>query len=230
MNPDDKVSITHEVPRHLVPAFSDTAREFFVISHGGNTSAQRVAEVRARDNDAGLDSLVHLVNVTEGDSGQCGIIARFLAGLYNGTEFPFDLTELRGLDLDLFEHCLAVLRLDNVPAVEIHKYFPDGDARWKRMIKDWNLDKPPPEEPEPTRGERYAVSYVSHGNAPGYRDITLHVAFDKDLVRQRPIDLKFSADDSARIARDILEIHRFTWGRERGPLDVKPGEKRPTWL
>src|SRR5207249_151353 len=121
----------------------------------GNTSAQRAAEVRARDRDAGLDSLTHLARIAEGDTGQCGIIARFLAGLYNGTAFPFDLTELRGLDDDLFEHCLSVLRLDNIPATEIHKYFPDGEVRWQRMIKDWGLDKQAPTEPEPERGQWY---------------------------------------------------------------------------
>lgn len=230
MEPDDKIDITLEVPRHLVAAFNETVREFFVKSHAGTTAAQRAAEVRARDKDAGLDSLVHLVNFADGNTGQCEIIARFLAGLYNGTAFPFDLTELRGLDPDLFEHCMSVLRLDNTPTVEIHKYFPDGKVRWTRMIKEWNLEKLPPAEPEPARGEWYNVRYVTHGNAPGYRDITLHVAFDKDPARLRPIELNFSADDSARIAKDILEIHRFTWLRERGPLDVKPGETRPAWI
>lgn len=224
----DTVEITNQVPKHLVAAFTQMAREFFAQSHGGNTSAQRAAEIRARDRDSGLDSLVHLVRIAEGDTGQCGIIARFLAGLYNGTAFPFDLTELRGLDEDLFEHCLAVLRLDNTPAVEIQDYFPDGEARWQRMLKDWNLDKRPAPEPEPVRGQRYNARYVTHGMAPGYRDITLHVTLDDDPARELPIELNFNAEDSARIVQDILHIHRFAW--KRGPIDIKDGEQSPSWL
>jgi hypothetical protein len=228
MDREATVEITSIVPKHLVEAFMRTTQEFFAQSRRGNTSAQRAAEVRAQDRDAGLDSLVHLVRMTEGDTGQCGIIARFLAGLYNSTDFPFKLTELRGLDEDLFEHCLAVLRLDNTPTVEIQKYLPAGDARLQRMIKDWNLDKRPVPDPEPERGTRYNACYITHGTAPGYRDITLCVKFDGDPVRQLPVDLHFNAEDSARIAQDILDVHKFAW--KRGPIDAYDGEKRPSWL
>ena len=34
-------------------------------------------------------------------SGQAGRLIRFIAGLYNGYDYPFDLTELRGLDTRL---------------------------------------------------------------------------------------------------------------------------------
>lgn len=222
--------IIHHVPEHLVDAFLQATDEFFAAARGGQTSGQRAAEVRAQDRDKGLDSLVYLVELTERDTRQAGIVARFLAGLYNGQAYPFDLTELRALDADLFEHCLAVLRLDNQPTVEIHKYLPDGDVRWQRMIADWNLDKRPPAEPEPVRGERYHVRYTTHGNAPGYRDITLHVAFEGDPHRQRPVELQFSAKDSAAIAQDILDIHRRAWRDGRGPIDKEEGETRPAWL
>jgi hypothetical protein len=92
MNQEDVVEVTSRVPRRLFTAFTQMVSEFFAQSHGGETSGQRAEEVRARDRDTGLDSLVHLARLAEGDTGQCGIIARFLAGLYNGTAFPFDLT------------------------------------------------------------------------------------------------------------------------------------------
>jgi hypothetical protein len=34
-------------------------------------------------------------------SGQAGRLIRFIAGLYNGTDYPFDLTDLRALDTRL---------------------------------------------------------------------------------------------------------------------------------
>ncbi|WP_457912047.1 DUF7673 family protein, partial [Caballeronia cordobensis] len=36
----------------------------------------------------------HLLDVAEGSSGQARVAAQFLAGLYNGDDFPFSLTEL----------------------------------------------------------------------------------------------------------------------------------------
>lgn len=229
MNPQEFVEVKMQVPKHLVGAFNQAVREFFVQARGGKTTGQLAEEVRASDRDAGLDSLVHLLQIAEHDSGQSRTVACFLAGLYNGTDFPFDLTELRGLDADLYEHCLAVLRLDSSPSVEIHQYLPDGTERFRSMIRAWNLDNRPDAEPVPVEGERYNVRYITYSNAPGYRAITLSVGFEDDLSRERPVKLNFTAEDSARISRDILDIHRSCW-RDSEPIDKKPGENRPTWL
>lgn len=221
-------AITTEVPEHLVDAFIDTMDAFLAEAHNGTTSAQRAAEVRAQDKDAGLDSLVHLLAFTESDVGQAAVIARFLAGLYNGTDFPFDMTDLRGLDGDLFEHCLAVLRLDNRPTTEVHGYIPNGEARWEKMIAQWGLDDRPAPEPRPVEGEHYQCRYVTCGEAPGYRDVTLIVSIADDPTRRVPIEMRFSAADSVQIAEDLVGIHRRA--RNRGtPIDAKEGEKRPTW-
>ena len=169
--------------------------------------------------------------MAEGDTEQAETVAEFLAGLYNGTDYRFDLTALRALDDDLFEHCLAVLRLDHRPTVEVHGYFPGGQQRWQQIITRWNLDKRP--APAPVHGERYQARYVTHSEAPGYRDITLVVAIDGDPARQLPIELHFSAGDSERIARDLIDLHRGAWRpREwrEGPRDMKEDEQRPQWL
>ncbi|EPJ9701485.1 TPA: DUF7673 family protein [Pseudomonas aeruginosa] len=86
---------------------------------------------------AGIEALQRLVPVAQRDSGQSGVIGRFLLGLYNGQSFPFDLTELRRLDLGLFDDCLAVLRLDNTPEQEVHTYLPNGDAIWSEFRERW---------------------------------------------------------------------------------------------
>ncbi|AXV99238.1 hypothetical protein CJO80_27180 (plasmid) [Ralstonia solanacearum] len=223
--------ITHEVPAHLVAAFLQTVNEFFTQAHGQQTPGQRAAEIRAQDRDAGLDSLAYLLTVAERDSGQSGIVARFLVGLYNGTDYPFNLTELRTLDEDLFEHCLAVLRLDNTPAVEVNEYFPDGQARWRRLIKQWGLDKRPPPEPPVAQGPHCAARYRTYGNAPGYRDVTLILEVADGVARTAPVELQLSAADSAELARNLLDLHRRAWrDAQRGPLDRQAGETRPHWL
>ncbi len=86
---------------------------------------------------AGIEALQRLVPVAQRDSGQSGVIGRFLLGLYNGQSFPFDLTELRRLDLGLFDDCLAVLRLDNTPEQEVHTYLPNGGAIWSEFRERW---------------------------------------------------------------------------------------------
>lgn len=227
-------AITTKVPTHLAEAFLQAVDEFFAQAHEQQTPGQRAAEIREQDRDAGLDSLMALLDVAERDTGQSGVVARFLAGLYNGTDYPFDLTELRRLDADLFEHCLGVLRLDNQPSVEMHSYVPDGEARWRRMIATWGLDKTPPPEPPASSvhaGTRFQATYQSYGNAPGYRDVSLFLKIEDGVTRAAPVELLLSAQDSADLACDLLDIHRFAWGTAgRGPLDRRPGEQRPAWL
>jgi hypothetical protein len=222
------IHVTNDVPAHLFEAFTVHTREFFAKAHSGQTDAQRAAEVRAQDHDAGLDSLVVLFDLARSDTGQAGIVARFLAGLYNGMDFPFDLTELRGLDGDLFEHCLAVLRLDNRPKVEIHRYLPDGEQRMKQLLLDWGLVTRP--APPPAAGEDYNVQYVTHGFAPGYRDVRIHVRFEGEEADAPATTLYLPAEDCARLTEDLLDIHKREWQLGRRPLDTKPDEKRPRWV
>jgi hypothetical protein len=69
----------------------------------------------------GLPALRRLIRVASTDTGQAGRVRRFLIGLYNGSAFPFDLTDLRCLDLGIQEDALAVLAMDiDGPSVEIH--------------------------------------------------------------------------------------------------------------
>jgi hypothetical protein len=226
--------VSFDVPDHLFDAFMETANDFFSQAHEGTTLAQRAAEVRAQDRDAGLDALASLLDVAQGDAGQAGVIARFLAGLYNGQDYPFDLTELRGLDEDLFERCLAVLRLDNRPAVEVHDYFPAGAARWQEMIKCWGIASRPV-----SRGldfaqvsqQTYEADYVGIADAPGYRDVTLFVTVRTECEPAKAIGIHLSTLACGHLTSDLLALHRRAWEGEHGrPIDVLDGEVRPHWV
>ncbi|MFM0671560.1 DUF7673 family protein [Paraburkholderia sediminicola] len=208
--------VTSDVPEHLLVAPQDTITESFANAHGGQTPAQRAAEIRVDDRDRRLDSLLQLVDVAEGDTEQAETVAEFLACLYNGTDYRFDLTALRALDDDIFDQCLAVLRLDHRPTVEVHGYFPGGEQRWQQIITRWNLDKRPAPKPAPVHGERYQARYVTNQEAPGYRDMTLVVAIDGDPARQLPIELDFSAGDSERIAAILSTCIAGRGGRVSG--------------
>ena len=89
----------------------------------------------------GKAALFRLYEIAQGDTGQSRVIARFLVGLYNGSAYPFDLTDLRTIDDKLFEDCMALLRMDARHCVqEVHNYFDDGSRRWENMIRDWKLE------------------------------------------------------------------------------------------
>lgn len=86
---------------------------------------------------AGEQALNRLVSVALRPSGQGRVLGRFLLGLYNGEDFPFDLTDLRCLDLVLFEDCLKVLMLDYSPELEVHERIQNGNAIWQQLMEMW---------------------------------------------------------------------------------------------
>lgn len=116
--------------------------------------AQRLPEIRAD----GVAAAARLLDVAQGDTGQARRIAAFLLGLYNGSRFPFDLTDLRGLDFALHRDCMSVLEMDFTPEVEIHRHFENGGALFERLAVDWGLG---PQEVDLDRRE-------DHGRTPGH--------------------------------------------------------------
>jgi len=86
-----------------------------------------------------LEALKRLWAIANGHSGQCKIVARFLLGLYNGTRFPFDMTDFRCLDAEIFKDCLAVLVMDYQPKAEVHVLLGVRSGVFERLANDWNI-------------------------------------------------------------------------------------------
>lgn len=86
-----------------------------------------------------LEALQRLWVIANGGSGQCRYVARFLLGLYNGTRFPFDLTDFRCLDAAIFTDCLHVLMLDYQPAAEVHVLLGQPSERFEVLAKSWGI-------------------------------------------------------------------------------------------
>jgi len=126
----------HHVPATSVDALTEHLDRFF---SGEPTDAQRAAELRAQDESNALDSLQVLYKIAHGHSGQCRRVAAFLLSLYNGQRFPFDMTDFRAVDAEIFEHMLRVLRMDSRARAEVHTYFPNGGQAFERLANDWRL-------------------------------------------------------------------------------------------
>jgi len=87
----------------------------------------------------GIAALQRLLEVAHRGTGQSCIAARFLLSLYNGERFPFDLTDFRCFDLEIFQDCLMVLIMDNQPKREVHRYFRNGQKIWEQMAVTWSF-------------------------------------------------------------------------------------------
>lgn len=71
-------------------------------------------------------------------TGQVERLVRFLAGLYNGGDFPFDLTDLRALDTKLANACLDYLNYDRLAKREVHRHLEGGERElhaWMRNAR-----------------------------------------------------------------------------------------------
>lgn len=107
-------------------------------------------QARARERDAritelpsirmeGEAALRRLLPIAQRDTGQSSVIARFLLNLYNGNRFPFDMTDLRRLDYEVFDDCMAVLKMDYQPQKEVHLYFKNGGQIWEEIAETWGV-------------------------------------------------------------------------------------------
>lgn len=72
-------------------------------------------------------------------SGQAGRLIRFIAGLYNGYDYPFDLTDLRALDTRMANACLDYLNYDRLGKQEVHRHLTGGEQRLHQWLEDYGI-------------------------------------------------------------------------------------------
>ena len=76
---------------------------------------------------------------THPGTGQARRLVKFLAGIYNGEDYPFDLTELRALDTELANACLDCPNYDRLGKREVHKHLKNGDRDLHRWMERYDL-------------------------------------------------------------------------------------------
>lgn len=128
------IRVRAEIPAFLRSEFEELLSELLAGERPRmDALAQDVAGIERRASGA----LATIVNAIEAHptTGQARRLVRFLAGLYNGPDYPFDLTELRGLDIALANACLDYLNYDRLGITEVHRHLPGGDTQlhgWMR--------------------------------------------------------------------------------------------------
>lgn len=73
-------------------------------------------------------------------TGQAGRLVCFLAAIYNGHDFAFDLTELRALDTRLANACLDYLNYDRLSKREVHRHLSGGDRELHQWIERYGVE------------------------------------------------------------------------------------------
>lgn len=141
-SPPTMLRITVDVPGDKREQFHALWQQILNDEEAPLNQQVRTAQTdRTAMREAGVAALRRLLPVAQRDTGQSRIVARLLAGLYNGRRFPFDLTDLRSLDTALFEDAMTLVRMDaRLTEKEIYCYFENGGRIFEEMIDDWGFE------------------------------------------------------------------------------------------
>lgn len=104
---------------------------------------ERAQAARQANLEQCVESVGVLLNTAREHLGTSGgrVCATVLASLYNGERVKCDLSDLKRLDLALFEHALNTLRACYELSLEPHQFFADGSRLIEELIADWGLEK-----------------------------------------------------------------------------------------
>jgi hypothetical protein len=101
-----------------------------------NEWTRRASEAQA----AAAQAYARLLNLAETrDSGQIRRVAQFIASTYDGATFPFDLFELRTVDVAIADDMLVCLDALRWGKADLFKLVPDGDRRVKAICAAWGI-------------------------------------------------------------------------------------------
>lgn len=98
-------------------------------------------QARARAAQGGAaQALARLLALSETrDTGQARRIAQFLASCYNGQAYPFDVFELRAVDVEISDDMLLCLDALRWAKSDLHTLVPDGERRIRTICEVWGL-------------------------------------------------------------------------------------------
>ena len=66
-------------------------------------------------------------------------VALFIASTFNGRKFPFDLFEMRAVDVEISDDMLCCLDALRWGRADLYRLVPDGESRVRRVIRGSDL-------------------------------------------------------------------------------------------
>lgn len=76
------------------------------------------------------------------DSGQIRTIAKFIASTFDSSTFPFDLFDLRTVDVNISDDMLICLDALRWGKADLYKLVPDGHQRVLDVCAAWGIKWP----------------------------------------------------------------------------------------
>jgi len=110
--------------------------------HSGETE-QNWADRAQRAQSQAAHALERLLGLAETrHSGQIRTVARFIASTFNGQTFPFDLFDLRTVDVAISDDMLICLDALRWGRADLYKLVPEGEKRVLAVCEAWGLEWP----------------------------------------------------------------------------------------
>ncbi|HTD89115.1 MAG TPA: hypothetical protein VK663_00505, partial [Burkholderiales bacterium] len=135
------------------------------------------------------------MSVAKGNTGQSRLVANFLLSWWNAEECGgVALNDLWGLD-----DTLRIAVQTVIGFIARKQIYPDSlglSEEFDQLIKTWRPNLRPPstwEDFSPTDGRIYPARLINYGNAPGYRDINLHLVIKDDEGKERQLEISLAA-------------------------------------
>lgn len=101
------------------------------------------AERAHRAQAAAAQALERLLQLAETrDSGQIRTVTHFIAATFDGQTFPFDLFDLRMVDVEISDDMLLCLDALRWGKADLYKLVPDGEQRVLDVCKNWGFEWP----------------------------------------------------------------------------------------
>lgn len=126
-----KIRVEVEVPEALMGEFDLAVQEVLAGSRTRLTLLEQEIEAIEVRGLTGLGIILGSIADHPGTS-QTRRLVRFLVGLYDGSCFPFDLSDLRGLDTVLANACLDYLNYDRVASAISINTCRRANGIWRR--------------------------------------------------------------------------------------------------
>lgn len=112
-----------------------------IADDGGDLEGMRRRKSEATAK--GGQAFLRLLTLAEtGESGQAHTVARFIASTYNGQDFPYDLYDLRLVDVAIGDDMLTCLDALRWPQADLHTLVPDGDQRVRAVLTRCGIEWP----------------------------------------------------------------------------------------
>lgn len=115
---------------------TDAASLFAQLDADQKEWSRRAAEAQAK----AAQAYARLIDIAaSSDTGQASRVAQFIAATYNSNQYVFDLFALRPLDVPISDDMLTCLDALRWGKADLYKLVPDGDAKVKCILRDWDL-------------------------------------------------------------------------------------------